>query len=215
MEAVFSTNCFSPFFLPDVGTSAEHTKLWHFFHFKTGTKQHEICFGSLQHLWLQGAACALVLEGICTLLLGLLLGLNCRECFPNPAVLKSARSVSPITQHSFPGDCVCLCVQLEDDGVNFPPPLCWHEKHQGTASHHGDDRNAKNHTNLRVKCLLASVRIMQRQDVKNGTHKMCHFLIRAELMEAIKYESKTTMEDLFSREEYENSLDLDMRSSGL
>lgn len=73
----------------------------------------------------------------------------------------------------------------------------------------------KNPTNLRVKCLLASVRIMQRQDVKYGTHKMCHFLIRAELMEAIKNKSKTTMEDLFPREEYENSLGLDMRNSGL
>lgn len=73
----------------------------------------------------------------------------------------------------------------------------------------------KNPTNLRVKNLLASVRIMQRQDVKYGTHKMCHFLIRAELMEAIKNKSKTTVEDLFSREEYENSLDLDMRNSGL
>lgn len=63
----------------------------------------------------------------------------------------------------------------------------------------------KNPTNLRVKNLLASVRIMQRQDVKYGTHKMCNFLIRAELMEAIKNKSKTTVEDLFSREEYENS----------
>lgn len=78
----------------------------------------------------------------------------------------------------------------------------------------------KNHhpTNLRVKYLLASVRIMQRQDVKYGTHKMCHFLIRAEIMEAIKNRSKTTMEELFfffPREEYENSLGLDMRNSGL
>lgn len=57
---------------------------------------------------------------------------------------------------------------------------------------------------------------MQRQDVKYGTHKMCHFLIRAEIMEAIKNKSKTTMEDpFFPREEYENSLDLDMRNSGL
>lgn len=46
------------------------TKQWHLFNFKASTKQQKIWFGSLQHLWLQGAASALVLEGKCSVWLG-------------------------------------------------------------------------------------------------------------------------------------------------
>ena len=45
---------------------------------------------------------------------------------------------------------------------------------------------------------------------------MCHFLVRAELMDAIKTtQIKKHYERSSSREERENSLDLDMRNNGL
>lgn len=48
------------------------TKQWRLFNFETSTKAaRDLFFGSLQHLWLQGAASALMLEGICTLFTGL------------------------------------------------------------------------------------------------------------------------------------------------
>lgn len=58
---------------------------------------------------------------------------------------------------------------------------------------------------------------MQRQDLKYGMHKMCHFLIRDELMDAVKKpkQIKKHYERSFSGEECENSLDLDMRNSSL
>lgn len=67
-----------------------------------------------------------------------------------------------------------------------------------------------------VERLLFCVRIVQRQDLKYSTHKMCHFLIRTELLDAIKPKQITKhYERSFSREEYENSLNLDMRSNRL
>jgi len=56
---------------------------------------------------------------------------------------------------------------------------------------------------------------MQRQDLKYGTHKMYHFLTRAEQMDAIEKNTKKRKERSFSREECENSWDLDMRNNGL
>lgn len=45
---------------------------------------------------------------------------------------------------------------------------------------------------------------------------MCHFLVRAELRDAIKpKEINKHYERSFSSEECENSLDLDMRNNGL
>lgn len=55
---------------------------------------------------------------------------------------------------------------------------------------------------------------MQRQDLKYGTHKTCHFVIRAELMDAIKTKQvKNHNERSSSRKECENSLDLDTRNN--
>lgn len=94
--------------------------------------------------------------------------------------------------------------------------LCFEMKNESTASWHGCNINKNKLPQTQtVKCLLFGVGIMLRQDLKYSTLKVWHFLIRDELMDAIKTQQiKNHYERSFRREECENSLDLDMRNNG-